>query len=255
MTRLAGRRLGLALAALAALGCGLATAESLPTPPRGKTRPVEAGPIFDHAEAQRRCPQVCTPPATWKGGWRTTKGATTSECDCVDPPSQPTPAALTPTPTPVTPTPPPVTPPAPTVRKVKAGFVKDTRRAKVVCPRVCKAPSSWGGAWRTTVKNKLSECDCLDPAPALTPVPVPTPTPTPTPTVREVRAGAIWSNDEAKQICPKVCAAPLTWKGVWRTTKVQFESVCACVEPLPPPPARPIAPTPPPARPTAPARP
>lgn len=45
------------------------------------SREVEAGPIWDNADAGRKCPAVCAPQA-WTGGWRTTITAQMSVCSC-----------------------------------------------------------------------------------------------------------------------------------------------------------------------------
>lgn len=44
-----------------------------------------------------------------------------------------------------------------------------------------------------------------------------------------VPAGPIWSNDDAKRVCPAVCtAAGGTWNGQWTTVVAGQSSVCGC---------------------------
>jgi hypothetical protein len=45
----------------------------------------------------------------------------------------------------------------------------------------------------------------------------------------DVPAGPIWSNDDAKRVCPAVCtAAGGTWNGQWTTVIEGKSSVCGC---------------------------
>jgi outer membrane biosynthesis protein TonB len=62
---------------------------------------------------------------------------------------------------------PPVAPkvepaPARVVRQVEAGPIGGDASAKKKCPTVC-APGKWTGGWRTTIKGKMSTCDCEQP--------------------------------------------------------------------------------------------
>ena len=48
---------------------------------------------------------------------------------------------------------------------------------------------------------------------------------------RDVKAGPIFSNDQAKTICPGVCntlGARWKWNGQWVTTVPGKQSVCGC---------------------------
>jgi hypothetical protein len=46
----------------------------------------------------------------------------------------------------------------------------------------------------------------------------------------DVLAGPIWSNDDAKEICPSICASyGGTWNGQWTTVVEGKMSVCGCV--------------------------
>lgn len=45
----------------------------------------------------------------------------------------------------------------------------------------------------------------------------------------DIPAGPIWSNEDAKEKCPIVCAAHLgKWTGQWRTVVPNVMSVCEC---------------------------
>jgi len=59
-------------------------------PPR--VRDLEAGPLFNQGEAERKCPAVCAP-ARWSGRWVTTVPGRMSVCGCVDE-APPAPAVL-----------------------------------------------------------------------------------------------------------------------------------------------------------------
>lgn len=50
----------------------------------------EAGPIWNQADAGRKCPQVCSP-RRWTGQWRTVRPNQMSLCNCEDPPLPPPP--------------------------------------------------------------------------------------------------------------------------------------------------------------------
>lgn len=77
---------------------------------------------------------------------------------------------------------------------------------------------------------------------------VPPPPPPPAPTSRDVEAGPIWNNDDARRKCPAVCA-PAPWTGQWRTVVSGRQSVCSCsaqvqVDPVPVDPGAPPPPGP-----------
>ncbi|MCX5742570.1 MAG: mannan-binding lectin [Proteobacteria bacterium] len=139
-------------------GTSSVTADT-PKAATGVVHAVNAGPIFDQAEAQVKCPTVCQAPSRWNGGWRTIKATVMSQCDCVDP----LPAA-----------PPPPHPAKLKVRPVVTEAIWSNSDAKEKCAKVCTAPLTWAGGWRTIKRNQTSECDCLEP-PALAATPVGTP--------------------------------------------------------------------------------
>lgn len=72
---------------------------------------IEAGPIWNHADAQQKCPAVCGPRG-WTGQWRTVRAGQMSVCDCAPqivpvPPPPPPGYQVPPPPPPVLQAPPP----------------------------------------------------------------------------------------------------------------------------------------------------
>ena len=54
---------------------------SAPLAPPAQARDIEAGPLFNQGEAERKCPAVCLP-GKWNGQWRTTIAGRMSVCGC-----------------------------------------------------------------------------------------------------------------------------------------------------------------------------
>jgi hypothetical protein len=52
-----------------------------PVAPVQVTRDVEAGPLWNNGDAERKCPALCAP-AKWTGQWRTTVQGRMSVCNC-----------------------------------------------------------------------------------------------------------------------------------------------------------------------------
>ncbi len=105
---------------------------------------------------------------------------------------------------------------------VEAGPIWNNGDANNKCPAVCgKRNEHWNGVWRTTIPNKMSVCNCE---------PI---KPPPPPQANRVNkeAGPIWNNDDAKNKCPRLCAAPSKWDGQWWTTVPNKMSVCQCETP------------------------
>lgn len=49
----------------------------------GKTRSFNAGPIWNNADAQTKCPAVCiSHDRSWNGNWVTTQEGRMSQCEC-----------------------------------------------------------------------------------------------------------------------------------------------------------------------------
>lgn len=92
MNRPTDRRL--AAAALIVVVTAVCSAAQAAAPQPAK-RIVEAGPIWDQADANLKCPAVCAAPARWTGQWWTTIQGRMSVCECewpAPPPPQPPPA-------------------------------------------------------------------------------------------------------------------------------------------------------------------
>lgn len=88
-------------ATLAAFGAALLVSLSA----AAQVRPVNAGPLWNNAHANRACPSVCARAgATWTQHWRTTVQGRMSVCDCNFPTATPAPAPA-PTPPAATPVP------------------------------------------------------------------------------------------------------------------------------------------------------
>ncbi|MNR57265.1 Mannan-binding protein [compost metagenome] len=43
---------------------------------------VQAGPIFNNAQAAEVCPKVCNSQGGWNGNWKTTEPGSMSVCGC-----------------------------------------------------------------------------------------------------------------------------------------------------------------------------
>jgi Mannan-binding protein len=142
-----------------------------------QARDVNAGPIWNQADADAKCPRVCRPPARWNGQWRTTVQGKMSVCGCIGepvvigapPPRHPVvapPTVVEPAPVVVAPppprpvAPPPAPPPPANAHDVEAGPIWNQADAQQKCPNVCRPPESWNGQWRTTVQGRMSVCGC-----------------------------------------------------------------------------------------------
>ncbi len=103
-------------------------------------------------------------------------------------------------------------------RDIKAGPIWNNEDAKVKCPVAAAAVGGiWNGQWRTTVWGKESVCS-VDTKPSSEA------------SARDIKAGPIWDNEDAKVKCPIAAAAVGgIWNGEWRTTVRGKESVCGVV--------------------------
>ncbi len=131
-------------------------------------------------------------------------------------------------------------PPMQGVRRTsEAGPLWNDAQAQSKCPSVCGGFEAWTRGWWTTVPNRMAVCECIVPNPAMVPVQVASP-PAPVPlNKRPVEAGPIWSNDDARAKCPRVCQSPEAWNGQWWTTVQGVMSVCECVSSAAQPPNNP----------------
>ncbi|HXB84100.1 MAG TPA: mannan-binding lectin [Candidatus Acidoferrum sp.] len=113
----------------------------LPSAARAQTRTisVEAGPIWNQADAQRKCPEVAKANGgTWNGQWRTTVPGRMSVCELRLPSSRD----------------------RYVVEVIEAGPIWSQSDAEKKCPEVARANGgTWNGQWRTTVPGKMSVCE------------------------------------------------------------------------------------------------
>jgi hypothetical protein len=93
---------------------------------------VNAGPIWNQADAARKCPAVASGyGGTWDGQWRTTEPKTTSVCEI-----------------------------AYVAASVETSLIANQAAAGKQCVAVAKANGGmWDGRWRTTVPGGTSVCD------------------------------------------------------------------------------------------------
>jgi len=133
-----------------AICCSVAAAllgVALPTAAVAQSRTtiaLEAGPIWNQADAQQKCPQVAKANGgTWNGQWRTTVPGRMSVCEVRLTPSRG----------------------KYVVEAVEAGPIWSQADAQQKCPQVAKANGGvWNGQWRTTVPARMSVCEVRLPA-------------------------------------------------------------------------------------------
>ncbi|MGA8385076.1 MAG: mannan-binding lectin, partial [Candidatus Cybelea sp.] len=104
-----------------------------------RTISVEAGAIWNQADAQRKCPEVAKANGgTWNGQWRTTVPGRMSVCELRLPPSNG----------------------RYVVEVIEAGPIWSQSDAEKKCPEVAKANGgTWNGQWQTTVPGRMSVCE------------------------------------------------------------------------------------------------
>ncbi len=92
---------------------------------------VEAGPIWNNSDAQKKCPTACDSKiATWNGQWWTTVQGKMSVCQCTN-----------------------------YTENYEAGPIWNNADAQKKCPYVTsKHGATWNGQWWTTVQGKMSVC-------------------------------------------------------------------------------------------------
>lgn len=184
-----------------------ATMMMIPFAAQAKDYP--AGPIWNNADAQKKCPVVCARhKATWNGQWRTTVINKMSVCGCVvKKPCGPyqcwwmnprignkwvtTASAL--------------------------GRAYSFQQCYNANSCGCGGKRSGGGCykWARCVDGKGKDFCKHGPVAA--------------PKCHDVNAGPIWNNADAQKKCPAVCARQRTrWNGQWRTTVTNRMSVCGC---------------------------
>ncbi|MBV8196811.1 MAG: mannan-binding lectin [Candidatus Eremiobacteraeota bacterium] len=104
---------------------------------QARTIAVEAGPIWNQMDAERKCPEVAKSNAgIWNGQWRTTVFGKMSVCEVRLSRSRAE------------------------IEAIEAGPIWNQIDAERKCPEVAKANGGiWNGQWRTTVFGKMSVCE------------------------------------------------------------------------------------------------
>jgi hypothetical protein len=127
------------LLASASAGAALVFIAS-PLPAQAHEAPVnvEAGPIWNQADAQTKCPQIANANGgVWDGQWHTTVPGRMSVCE-VRFPSKPHHRTI----------------------DVEAGPIWNQADAQTKCPQIAKANGGvWDGQWRTTIPGRMSVCE------------------------------------------------------------------------------------------------
>lgn len=105
--------------------------------PEPRRRDVEAGPIWNQADAEVKCPRIAAEArGRWTGQWRTTEVGRMSVCQIAEERRG---------------------------RDVDAGPIWSQADAELKCPVAAYAVrGSWTGQWRTTVQGKMSVCEIVD---------------------------------------------------------------------------------------------
>ena len=132
-------------------------------PPSSNTREVPAGPIWDQAQASKKCPLIAAQSGDrWSGKWRKLNYSThQSVCEVISG-AAPTVQSQTVVTTKTTyvnlnPTPAPV---AANVREVFAGPIWDGNQANTKCPIIAaNNKGTWTGKWRKTGPDHSSLCE------------------------------------------------------------------------------------------------
>jgi|GEM_PF-859197 hypothetical protein len=113
----------------------------LPSIAWGQTRTMaaEAGPIWNQADAERKCPEVAkSNGGMWNGRWRTTVPGRMSVCELRLLPSMG----------------------KYVVEAIEAGPIWSQWDAEKKCAEIAKMnDGTWNGQWRTTVPGKISICE------------------------------------------------------------------------------------------------
>ncbi len=121
----------------------LCAALSLTASAQTRTIAVEAGPIWNQADAQRKCAEVAEANGgVWTGQWRTTVPGKMSVCDLRFSSRKKY-----------------------VVKSVEAGPIWNQTDAQKRCPEVANSNGGvWTGQWRTTVPGRMSVCELRLPA-------------------------------------------------------------------------------------------
>lgn len=104
---------------------------------------------------------------------------------------------------------------------IPAGPLWSNDEAQKLGPRIAAAHlGKFTGQWRTVIEGAMSVVAVEFDVPAAKGTSEYT---------MDVLAGPIWNNDDAKLICPAICASyGGTWNGAWTTVIEGAMSVCGC---------------------------
>lgn len=138
-------RRGIALFVCAAAPAALLL-NSIPAAAKHGTRDVEAGPIWNQMDADRKCPKVARDAGgTWTGQWHTTIPGQMSVCEVakasdghgwIDIHK------------------------GHKVKSVDVGPIWNQMDAERKCSKAARdMGGTWTGQWRTTIPGRMSECD------------------------------------------------------------------------------------------------
>jgi hypothetical protein len=161
-------------------------------------RDIETTFAWSQAEAERKCAEAAAAEnARWTGRWRTSVPGQTIYCEVVDLPDAPSRSRAR-------------------FRQVEVGPVWNQADADVKCPRAAtESGGRWTGQWRTTQTGVMSVCEISYESER----------------VRDVEAGPIWSEDDARVKCPVAAYAVRgVWTGEWRTIRRGEMSVCSIAD-------------------------
>lgn len=179
----------------AAIACFVSAAAHAEEP-SGASREISTSFIWFESEAAQKCNAAAEAEnARWTGKWRTSEPGRTSLCEVVDlPPSRQARSRGR-------------------VRQVEVGPIWNQEDADVKCPRAAAQEGGrWTGHWRTTQPAVMSVCDIEY---------------EPERRARDVEAGPIWNDADARVKCPVAAYAVRgVWTGEWRTVAQGEMSVC-----------------------------
>ncbi|HEU5482345.1 MAG TPA: mannan-binding lectin [Sphingomicrobium sp.] len=123
-----------------AILCAAAPAAMLlgPEPAMGKEREIEAGPIWNQFDADRKCPEVARKAGgTWTGQWRTTQPGRMSVCEVKGGGGG-----------------------GGKGKTIEVGPIWNQMDAERKCPEAArKAGATWTGQWWTTQPGRMSVCE------------------------------------------------------------------------------------------------
>jgi hypothetical protein len=139
-------RRGIALSMICAAAPAALLLSSAPASAKHGTRDVEAGPLWNQMDADRKCPRVARDAGgTWTGQWHTTIPGQMSVCEVagahegrgwIDIHK------------------------GHKVKSVEVGPIWNQMDAERKCTAAARERGgTWNGQWRTTVPGRMSECD------------------------------------------------------------------------------------------------